>query len=1141
MTRSPLSRRYFLTGAALLAASTAIPRDLLPTFGLGPVRTGVSSSELERALAELDQPIYLLETFAPDNFEVDDDSQIGISNAHGNVGIHSLQWGFEPGAHLRVEGAIGYSGPSGGVTDYFSVWIYNETPVDDHLRFTFGHGAAVDCWFDFNLNFHGWRTCWVRYDDDTEGEPHAGMDRITIVAPEQHGTIWIDQLVTNISIRPDRPTPDFQVPTLAPEFPAANNYHWMGLLDFWNKQDEPGFDSGNVTQAEIDDAQTIRSRLLTRQRANPAFNDEALTTLEEHFSEFGVPELADPEARGDDLRPASVGAKVNHNQLDIFPAQYRQAVQEFTHVVPLRGLWEQCGLPAAQTWDHARRQGDSAAADRAGRLVLRLLTHLHDQGWTTGSSQGTIHHIGYAYRGWAGAMLMLEPLLREREIWERTSTSVAWYAGTGRLTDDFSANQHRSGLVDVLNTLLEGLLSTCFFADTWEERVGRLRAFKGWIDQAYDYAPGTEGGFKPDGSLYHHVAPYPLYGRDALSGSTVVITDCVGTAFALSAAGQNVLRTALHHQAIIANTIDYPVSQSGRHQTGEQHIRGIINPFGLTGRTRLDGEAGLDEEQAAMFRRLVPPDASSWQQNLDAQFEAAGIEPTPAPNGYWAFPYGVAGLSRQDEWLVTIRSHNNYVWATEIYDQQNIYGRYQTYGQISIQADVDDDSWVSLTENGWVQPGYDWNFIPGATTKTLPFDELETTVGASGETLPLSESRFGGFGALEGHATAFGMELVEHPAFDPSHTARISALMVGDRVIALGSRIRNDDHANPTRTTLFQVSPEVMSNPRAVEAGDGWVTDPTGNGYVIVDGPTLTHRTESQTAPDATGNTEETRVMALGYLDHGTAPDDSEYTYVTLVQAGPDRTSSFTEQMAGPDAPVLIHQRDDVAHVVTDVESGVSAHIIFEPETDLADESVVRSLSRQGLVLSRPTESGATDFSVIDPDLHLYEGIDEEQYDDDGNYVGNLSPYSRPWRYNESPQTQTSVVIRGPWDLTEATAGINLDTTPDGDTTITVTTQHGTGVEFSLTPGVSIETIQTSLAGYVSDGLIAGPIAHQLANALEQAEWHLEGGRTTPAIGALERFIRHLDNPKRPDTLDEQAAADLRAQATAILARIGEG
>lgn len=56
-----------------------------------------------------------------------------------------------------------------------------------------------------------------------------------------------------------------------------------------------------------------------------------------------------------------------------------------------------------------------------------------------------------------------------------------------------------------------------------------------------------------------------------------------------------------------------------------------------------------------------------------------------------------------------------------------------------------------------------------------------------------------------------------------------------------------------------------------------------------------------------------------------------------------------------------------------------------------------------------------------------------------------------------------------------------------------------------------------------------------MTNALAQAQRHLEGGRANPAEQALTRFTRHLDNPKRPDTLSSDAAADLRERAVAIL------
>ncbi|WP_218013587.1 DUF2961 domain-containing protein [Georgenia sp. 311] len=90
------------------------------------------------------------------------------------------------------------------------------------------------------------------------------------------------------------------------------------------------------------------------------------------------------------------------------------------------------------------------------------------------------------------------------------------------------------------------------------------------------------------------------------------------------------------------------------------------------------------------------------------------------------------------------------------------------------------------------------------------------------------------------------------------------------------------------------------------------------------------------------------------------------------------------------------------------------------------------------------------------------------------------------------------------------------------------------------TPLEALAGLRDSVDGYVTSGDVAGPIAGQLANAVEQAIRHLEGDRVEAAVRALERFVRHLDNPKRPDTLSEAARADLREQAAAIIERLTE-
>lgn len=1046
-----VNRRTLLGSAVALGTTTGIAGSVLTrgSAHAAPAGPADDPAGVEAELAALDKPIYLFETTVPATVSAVGDSTLTITGVHAKVGRHSLQWDHTANAQLRVETELRVGTADPGQTDYFAVWLYRDRAVDADLQIQFGRGDRIDASQTVHLEFTGWRAVWLRYERDLLGEPRTDMDRITMIAPDS-GTTWIDQLVTNVSLRSDRPLPDLQTPTIAEELPDAKNYHWMGLLPYWQRLTDPGFDTADVTEEEIADGERIRERLLTRQRAERPYTDAALTGLEQQLIDYGVPELVDPDAVGADLQPATAGSWIYDRQLEVIPVEHRAAVVEISSGQQIRTVWDKVGLPLAQTWDSAHRAGDSAAAARAGQLFVRLMVHLLDQGWAAGSGQGTTHHIGYTIRSWVQALLMTEPLLRERRLWDPCSAALEWYVGTGRLTQDFSEPRHRSGLADVLNTLLEGMLTTCFVPEDAADRVGRLRALRDWLDHSHGYTPGLDGGYKPDGSIYHHNGPYPLYGRDGLSGSIPVILDVVGAVFALGPHGQQVLTTALRHQVLLANTIDYPLSLSGRHQTGTQGIRGLVNPHALLGRTRLDGGSGLDADHAAMFRRLMPPDPSSWMTEMDTVFADAEIDPAPAPEGYWAFPYGSTGIHRQAEWQVAIRSHNRYIWSTEIYVENNVFGRYQTYGQISVLGDVDGNGWVDLTDNGIVLPGYDWNFIPGTTTRTLPFDQLQADLGSGVESMPLTESSFGGSGVLHDTALVFGMELKEHPAFDPTHTARVSALVIGDRVIALGSGIRNGDARNPTRTTLFQVCPEAMSAPHTMASGDNWVTDPAGHGYVRVAGPELVHRTASQTTPDQSGTQQGTRVVSLGYLDHGTAPDDSGYAYVLLVDGGSDRTAALAAGLTGDRPAVRIIQRDRDAHVVTDGTSQVTAHVVFEADAELADDSTVRAANRQVMVLSQPVDRLTTAFSVTDPDLHLYRGRDEEQYDGD-TYVGDQSPYTRPWQYNDSIPTDTTITLRGRWRLRHPRRdNVSLRADSAGDTLVTTTGHHGASVEFQL-------------------------------------------------------------------------------------------
>jgi len=89
------------------------------------------------------------------------------------------------------------------------------------------------------------------------------------------------------------------------------------------------------------------------------------------------------------------------------------------------------------------------------------------------------------------------------------------------------------------------------------------------------------------------------------------------------------------------------------------------------------------------------------------------------------------------------------------------------------------------------------------------------------------------------------------------------------------------------------------------------------------------------------------------------------------------------------------------------------------------------------------------------------------------------------------------------------------------------------------TPEERLATLHSATAGYIEDGQIEGPIAQQLSNALDQAVRHLDVGRERPGMVALQRFSRHLENPKPSDTVSQEAQQDLLAQVNAILDQLG--
>ncbi len=122
-------------------------------------------------------------------------------------------------------------------------------------------------------------------------------------------------------------------------------------------------------------------------------------------------------------------------------------------------------------------------------------------------------------------------------------------------------------------------------------------------------------------------------------------------------------------------------------------------------------------------------------------FKTQGITPAAAPQGFFVYNYGAAGIFRRSDWMVTLKGYTTDVWGSEIYTKDNRYGRYQSYGSVQIM-------------------GYP-HALPAVTMRTvgigIAYRELRPStyhsnywIALPGTTMAHSKENFSGSSSLEG-------------------------------------------------------------------------------------------------------------------------------------------------------------------------------------------------------------------------------------------------------------------------------------------------------------------------------------------------------------------------------------------------------
>lgn len=927
----------------------------------------------------------------PCNFKSSDKQELALSSSYYKEGSKSLEWKFSPNSILDIpsESVFTLEGDNG-----ITLWIYNEKPQQDSLRFEFySPNGHVSHHFGFRLYAAGWRACWISFkhmQGDKQDKKIAGY---RIIAPNRTGRVFIDRLTFPVKKINDRTTPDLQMPTNN-SLTYRDLWHWCRVWQWEQYQYDLPL-SESLTTDEKQELATVEARL-TAILDTPKAPKKGISKA---YSTFKAANIR-PSSNGFTGAPVVAPDELNRRKGELSWNDLEDMLSGFAYDA---------------YYNHSAQ---------SAKNYFLVWDYAINQGFAFGSGMGTNHHYGYQVRKiYTTAWLMRDAIWKAPNRDNILSALIFWSA----LQETRIPFQYgRDELLDSWHTLLMAkTVSALLFVDE-RERARALAGLSRWLSGSLQYSPGTIGGIKVDGTTFHHGGFYPAYttGVLAMVGQFIALTS--HTRYVPTMEARQVLKSAFISMRNYCNIYEWGIGISGRHPFGGSMKENDVAAFAyLALAGDLSGESNtFDHHLAADYMRLCNNDTPEA-----IYFRKEGITPAKAPQGFFVYNYGSAGIFRRNDWMVTLKGYTTDVWGSEIYRKDDRYGRYQSYGSVQIMG------YPSRKASGFDENGWDWNRLPGTTTIHLPFDLLDSPL--PGTTMAHSKENFSGSSSLEGKNGMFAMKLMERNLknFTPDFVARKSVFCFNNRMICLGTGISNSNASFPTETTLFQstfqkgksdiyVDGKLKNVPFHQELNDGkrhCIQDGYNN-YYLVNGDNVQIQIARQDSHHEKTRAKTQGTFASAYINHGAAPQNAGYEYMVLIQPSPKELDAARRK-----APYQILHKDSIAHVVIDKQTGITAYAAFETYLPQKDELFL-SIPAETMVMQKQSGSNLL-LSVCDPNLN----ISEKAF--------TTKEPSRP--------IEKKLILKGQWKCKTLQEDVTVEV-GQTETVLTVTCRHGQPIEFIL-------------------------------------------------------------------------------------------
>ena len=924
-------------------------------------------------------------------------AQLSIVNAPYKDGNAALQWSWSAPTSMLIDYQFTLNNFRNGVI----FWVYNEIPRTTPLVGEFRDASNnVRYYFNFGLNFKGWRICRIgsRYMEGNKSVSTNLKLRLQTPSGVSQGRLFIDRFSFVADVNYQN-APDAQQPN---NNEAANITHWNSL---WKWESQLTYDLQLPTALNATQLATLQAlEQGVVKRLPQAAISSVVTNAKTKFTNSGIsktgsfwvgtPLVVKPDQTSSDISFAELGSMMYGLALDAVYNGNQTSAQQYID------LWE----------------------------------FAMDQGFAYGSAMGNNHHYGYDTRQiFVSAYLMRETLNSSGRINEVAATLSFW---SGLPESRRVFDQSREGVVDSWNTLLFARLISAMLIQDLPQRYRAVQSLVRWVDTSLAFTPGNMGGLKPDGTIFHHAGHYPAYGIGGFSGLGDFIAALPGSEFNLTLSARQNLAEALFAMSRYTHLTDWSIGMSGRHPHEGGMSHEVIESFGLL--ALLGGvyntSESIDSKLAGEYLRLETENTALKQQL--SSFTTGAM-----PSGFFVFNHAAAGVHRFGNNMVSIKGYNSDVWGSEIYTNDNRYGRYQSYGAVEI---FNEGLPVSRTNSRFNEAGWDWNRLPGTTTIHLPLNLLESPVTST--LMARSKEDFAGSSSLLGQYGIFAMKLreenmINNTNYTRNFVARKSVFAFDKRMVCIGTGISNSNVNYPTETTLYQQTINAATERMAVNGTfsdalgysfDSQIpvtptvlSDLSGNYYrvaaqnrVIVEGKEQVSK-HNKTCAETRGN------FLTARIEHGKNPVAASYEYMIMLKPTPVEQRRWNN-----DPGYRVLQADDQAHVVHDTISGVTAYVSFEATS--FSTGLVRNIDAETLLMAKYQDDSNITLSVCDPSLRL------------------------PLKTNNSDNTTLEgvavtreILLDGSWQLKQPASRISISH-QNNQTKLSVTCQLGTPVEFEL-------------------------------------------------------------------------------------------